>query len=35
MATPLSPEAYAAYIRKNETWNFVVNVADLLFTTLR
>jgi MFS family permease len=31
MATPLSPEAYEAYIRKNETWNFCVNVADLLF----
>ncbi|MHB1295411.1 MAG: MFS transporter [Anaerolineae bacterium] len=30
----LSPEAYAAYIRKNEVWNFVVNLLDLTFFNL-
>ncbi len=31
MATTLTPEAYEAYIRKNERWNFWVNTADLTF----
>jgi MFS family permease len=31
MASIMTTEAYEAYIRRNERWNFVVNVADLTF----
>jgi len=34
MTTTLSPEEYERYIRRNETWNFVVNLMDLTFFTL-
>jgi len=34
MAASLSPEAYEAYVRQNETWNFVVNILDLVFYNL-
>jgi MFS family permease len=34
MAMSLSTEAYEAYIRKNETWNFVANTMDLVFYNL-
>jgi MFS family permease len=31
MATLLSTQDYASYLRKNATWNFVVNTLDLTF----
>ena len=34
MSASPSPEAYEAYIRRNETWNFVVNTLDLVFYNL-
>ena len=33
MTDTLSPQEYDTYIRKNETWNFVVNMLDLTFFT--
>ncbi|HHX43432.1 MAG TPA: hypothetical protein GX714_05510, partial [Chloroflexi bacterium] len=30
-STALSPDEYQAAIRRNQTWNFVVNLADLSF----
>ena len=29
--TTMTPEAYEAYIRKHERWNFIINTADLTF----
>jgi len=34
MITVLPPEAYRAYIQKNERWNFCANVLDLTFYNL-
>ena len=32
--TTMTPEAYEAYIRKNEGWNFLANFLDLTFYNL-